>query len=237
MARSRDVDIRVTSNEKAFLVALKEHGIDVMNVAGPRALNATLRNIRSRLRKELLASYAMRRSDDGMTPARRIRSLMKATRAHRNALEASLSVDFKPVSLKYFTHSMPRAGVRVRVMKGGERKPIPHAFGPQQRTKNLVRPPVMGGHIYQREGDKRRPTRGYWVDWARKSPGRRVPLRERLTKLHGPSIRARAGVLLEEWRDDGWLQERLAANIEQEARGRVSQLKRQAAKRAAKGRR
>ena len=172
--------------------------------------------------------YALRRDDEGMTPAARIRSAIRTTRAKRGALTAEIAVDFRPQSLKYFQHSMNRQGVRVRVEKGGATSVLRNAFGPKQRTKRLTRKPVLGGHIYERTQTRAKPTKGYWLKWASESPGRRVPMRQQVRRLSGPSIRGRASVLFEQWRRDGWLQERLAANIRQEAQGRVLQLRRSA---------
>lgn len=228
MARARKfysgASLTVTSNEPAFLAALREYGRRVVEVSGPRAINATIRNVRTRLVKELGQSYALRRDDEGMTPAARIRSLIRTTRARRGQLSAEIAVDFRSQSLKYFQHRATGVGVQVRVLKGGSQQLVRGAFGPPRRGRAAV----MGGHIYRRTGVRTQPTRGYWVEWAKLSPKRRVPMRETVQRIAGPSIRGRAAVLFEQWRRDGYLQERLAANIRQEAQGRVSQLRRSA---------
>ena len=164
-----------------------------VGVASRRALNDTLRNLRTELTKRIGQDLALK--------AATIKASMRDGRARGTDLEASLAVRFDPISLREYSHSMSkRRGLSVRVKRGEGRKRISGGFIGT----------TIGGSLYQRVpgAPKRR------VEKAKGRGTNQGRMKQPISKMHGPSVRAVAEPIVAELHSTGWIAERLQHNLD-----------------------
>lgn len=165
-----------------------------IDIASRQALNLTLRNLRAELSQRMGKRIALKASV--------IKDHMRDYKASNTSLEASLSVYFMPISLRLYPHSVSkRRGLSARVLRGEARKPVPRAFIGA----------TFGGSVYQRE--KGKPKRMVTAATAKGRKTNIGQMKQPISKLHGPSVRATAEPILKELYDSGWIVERLTANL------------------------
>lgn len=193
--------LTITTNAAQVRDTLAQLEPKLARTATRRALNATLRNLRTELTQRLGKRIALKAAD------------IKAALTDRKAgeqLEAVLEVAYSPVELKRFPHRQTRRGVSAGVLRGQGRKTIRSAFVVAS----------VGSHVFKREGPARVMTRGRYAG----------KVRQPIRKLFGPSVRQQAAPLLDELVSSGWVSERLTANVRQEVDGLLKRRERQAAK-------
>ena len=130
--------------------------------AAARALNRTGQQVRTRAVRDTAKTM-------GLT-GKRVREAITLFKANPNALHAEVKAKGQPISLKEFKARQTRKGVTAKIM--GERTLYRHRFMIQS----------LGGHVFEREGEKRLAKKGRYAGTNIK----RQPIR----KLWGPSVPA-----------------------------------------------
>lgn len=209
----------VTSNEQAFLEAVEKYGARVVTQAAPRAVNATLRNLRVELSRSIRQVLPLRKDviegtkEDG---SRRKGQIIRTTSASRGSRggrpevsEATLSVSFREVPIKHYPHSQTRRPLRKSrsARTGGTRVKL-HRKQPRKLIRGAFIVPSKEGHVFAREGSPVLMKKGRY----------RGKRRQQITRLHGPSVIAIARPILDRLYESGWVRERLTANLDQEIR-------------------
>lgn len=187
--------VKITGNSPEVLAHIKTLPEKYVRPAIHQAINTTLRNSRVEFSKRVRARVSVK--------SKTVKDAMKETRASRETLEASIAWRFEPLSLKAFGGvRQSKKGVAVTVMKG-RRGTIKSAFISNK----------MGGHVFRREGEKRRPRKGKYVAMSKKdgSPYLRQPVK----KLFGPSMLSQAREIMPAMQ--GWVNERMVENTRQAA--------------------
>ena len=187
--------LKITHNTDAVAKHLKTLPDKYVRPAAHQAINTTLRNARVEFSKRVRQRVSVKSGT--------VKDAMRERKATRQELQAEISWKFAPLSLKEF------GGVR----QGKKGVSVTQLRGRRQTIKSAFISEAMGGHVFRREGEKRRPSKGRYAD-KRKRDGTPYT-RQQVTKLFGPSMLSQAKIIMPGMRD--WVNERMAENARQAA--------------------